>query len=180
MATQQQNTLHTLKAPLKSRHRKKRVGRGQGSGLGKTAGRGGKGQKARSGNMRFEGFEGGQSPLQRRLPKFGFKSPNRTRYAAVNLEQLTEFAAGAIVDEALLRERGVVKGRWDGVKLLGRGAVGTKLTIKVHAASASAKAAVEKAGGSVELLPLVAHKPESASKAHSGKGVKAPRKAPAA
>jgi large subunit ribosomal protein L15 len=170
-------TLHDLKAPRKSRHRKKRVGRGQGSGLGKTAGRGGKGQKARTGNMRFEGFEGGQSPLQRRLPKFGFKSPNRVRYAVVNLESLAEFGNGAVVDEAMLRERGLVKGRWDGVKLLGRGEVSAKVSVKVHAASESAKAAVEKAGGSVELLPLVAHKPESAAKAHSGKGVKAPRKA---
>src|SRR3954452_177750 len=79
---------HTLKAPHHSNHRKKRVGRGQGSGLGKTAGRGGKGQKARSGNMHFEGFEGGQSPLQRRLPKFGFISPNRVNYAVVNVGEL--------------------------------------------------------------------------------------------
>src|SRR4051794_29330817 len=112
-------SLSTLKAPRNSNHRKKRVGRGQGSGLGKTAGRGGKGQKARSGNMRFEGFEGGQSPLQRRLPKFGFISPNRTEYAIVNLSSLGSFAAGATVDEAALRARGAVKGRWDGVKILG-------------------------------------------------------------
>ncbi len=175
-------TLHDLKAPRKSRHRKKRVGRGQGSGLGKTAGRGGKGQKARTGNMRFEGFEGGQSPLQRRLPKFGFKSPNRIRYAIVNVESLTELGGvvPAVIDEAVLRERGLVKGRCDGVKLLGRGELRAKVSLKVNAASESAKTAVEKAGGSVELLPLVAHKPESASKAHAGKGVKAPRKAPAA
>ena len=86
-------TLNNLKRPANSWHRKKRVGRGQGSGLGKTAGRGGKGQKARSGNMRFEGFEGGQSPLQRRLPKFGFISPNRTIYAVVNLADLEAFDA---------------------------------------------------------------------------------------
>ena len=78
------STLNSLSRPAGSWHRKKRVGRGQGSGLGKTAGRGGKGQKARSGNMRFEGFEGGQSPLQRRLPKFGFNPPNRVEYALVN------------------------------------------------------------------------------------------------
>ena len=96
-------TLHTLKAPYRSTHRKKRVGRGQGSGLGKTAGRGGKGQKARSGNMRFEGFEGGQSPLQRRLPKFGFNSPNRLEFAIVNLGELeAHFKDGATIDEASL------------------------------------------------------------------------------
>src|ERR1700754_4165137 len=119
MATEQ--TLHNLKAPRKSRHRKKRVGRGQGSGLGKTAGRGGKGQKARTGNMRFEGFEGGQSPLQRRLPKFGFNAANRKEFAVINIGDLEGFDAGATVDEAALRKVGLVKGRWTGVKLLGEG-----------------------------------------------------------
>ncbi|HLL52956.1 MAG TPA: 50S ribosomal protein L15 [Myxococcaceae bacterium] len=170
-------TLNSLKAPKGSRHRKKRVGRGQGSGLGKTAGRGGKGQKARSGNMRFEGFEGGQSPLQRRMPKFGFTSPNRVEYAVVNVGELDGFEAGTTVDEAALRERGLVKGRWHGVKVLGEGELSVKLNLKVHKLSAKAREMVEKAGGTVEVLPLVAHKPESAAKAHSGKGVKAPRKA---
>src|SRR6188472_420589 len=133
------STLNSLKAPHNSRHRKKRVGRGQGSGLGKTAGRGGKGQKARSGNMRFEGFEGGQSPLQRRLPKFGFTSPNRVRYAVVNLHQLERFDAGAVVDEASLRELGLVKGRWDGIKVLGEGSLTRKVTVKAHKFSASAR-----------------------------------------
>ncbi|AKJ03121.1 large subunit ribosomal protein L15 [Archangium gephyra] len=165
-------TLNNLKRPANSWHRKKRVGRGQGSGLGKTAGRGGKGQKARSGNMRFEGFEGGQSPLQRRLPKFGFISPNRTIYAVVNLADLEAFDAGATVDEAALKTRGLVKGRYDGVKVLGNGTLTKKLTVRAHKLSATAREAVEKAGGSVEELPLVAHKPESAAKAHSGKGVK--------
>ncbi|MFY0522185.1 50S ribosomal protein L15 [Archangium gephyra] len=165
-------TLNNLKRPAGSWHRKKRVGRGQGSGLGKTAGRGGKGQKARSGNMRFEGFEGGQSPLQRRLPKFGFTSPNRTIYAVVNLADLEAFDAGATVDEAALKTRGLVKGRYDGVKVLGNGTLTKKLTVRAHKLSAAAREAVEKAGGSVEELPLVAHKPESAAKAHSGKGVK--------
>lgn len=168
-------TLSTLQRPRGSWHRKKRVGRGQGSGLGKTAGRGGKGQKARSGNMRFEGFEGGQSPLQRRLPKFGFNSPNRVEYAVVNLADLERFDAGTTVDEAALREVGLVRGNWDGVKLLGRGALTKKVTVRVHHASAAARAAVEQAGGTFEQVPLVAHKPESAAKAHSGKGVKAPR-----
>jgi large subunit ribosomal protein L15 len=165
-------TLNNLKRPENSWHRKKRVGRGQGSGLGKTAGRGGKGQKARSGNMRFEGFEGGQSPLQRRLPKFGFNSPNRTVYAVVNLSDLEGFDAGATVDVAALESHGLVKGRYDGVKLLGNGSLTKKLTIRVNKASGTAREAIEKAGGSVEELPLVAHKPESAAKAHSGKGVK--------
>jgi large subunit ribosomal protein L15 len=165
--------LNQLQAPKHSRHRKKRVGRGQGSGLGKTAGRGGKGQKARSGNMRFEGFEGGQSPLQRRLPKFGFNSPNRVRYAVVNIGELAGFSSSSVVDELALRERGLVKGVADGIKVLGGGELGAKLTVRAHKFSGAAKEAIEKAGGKVELVPLVAHKPESASKAHSGKGVKA-------
>ncbi len=170
------STLHNLSRPSRSWHRKKRVGRGQGSGLGKTAGRGGKGQKARSGNMRFEGFEGGQSPLQRRLPKFGFISPNRTVYAVVNLADLEGFDAGATVDVAALETRGLVKGRYDGVKVLGNGTLSKKLSVRAHKLSATAREAIEKAGGSVEELPLVAHKPESAAKAHSGKGVKQAKK----
>src|SRR5438067_6801661 len=103
--------LHSLKAPKNSRHRKKRVGRGQGSGLGKTAGRGGKGQKARTGNMHFEGFEGGQSPLQRRLPKRGFLNPFTVRYTALNVKDLESFFdAGSVIDEAALRAKGLVKG----------------------------------------------------------------------
>jgi large subunit ribosomal protein L15 len=168
------DTLHTLKAPFRSTHRKKRVGRGQGSGLGKTAGRGGKGQKARSGNMRFEGFEGGQSPLQRRLPKFGFTPPNRVELAIVNLGELeTAFASGAVVDEAALRGKGLVKGGRPGVKVLATGSLSRKLTVKVTAVSAAAKAAIEAAGGTVEEIPVLVHKPEAAARAHSGKGVKA-------
>jgi len=169
-------SLNNLKRPAGSWHRKKRVGRGQGSGLGKTAGRGGKGQKARSGNMRFEGFEGGQSPLQRRLPKFGFNPPNRVIYAVVNLGDLERFDAGASVDVAALEQRGLVKGRYDGVKVLANGELSKKVSVRVHKVSAAAREAIEKAGGSVEELPLVAHKPESAAKAHSGKGVKQVRK----
>jgi large subunit ribosomal protein L15 len=173
------SNLHELRAPHNSRHRKKRVGRGQGSGLGKTAGRGGKGQKARSGNMRFEGFEGGQSPLQRRLPKFGFNSPNRIEYAIVNLRDLERFDAGATVDEAALREHGLVKGQWPGIKILGGGELSKKLGVKAHKFSDAARTAIEKAGGSIVEIPLVEHKPEAASKAHSGKGVKKPRVAKA-
>ncbi len=165
-------TLHSLKAPAHSRHRKKRVGRGQGSGLGKTAGRGGKGQKARTGNMNFNGFEGGQSPLQRRLPKFGFNSPNRVHYAVVNAADLERFPEGAVVDEAALRQAGLVKGRHDGVKVLGDGELKKRLTVKAHKFSARARELIQGAGGSIEELPLVAHKPESAPKAHAGKGAK--------
>lgn len=163
-------TLNNLSRPRNSWHRKKRVGRGQGSGLGKTAGRGAKGQKARTGNMRFEGFEGGQSPLQRRLPKFGFLAPNRKEFAVVNLSDLVRFQAGSTVDEGVLREAGLVKGRWDGVKLLSSGVLKSKLLVRVHRVSAKARQAVEKAGGSVDLVPLMTHAAEAASKAHAGKG----------
>jgi large subunit ribosomal protein L15 len=167
-------TLHTLKAPHKSNQRKKRVGRGQGSGLGKTAGRGAKGQKARTGNMRFEGFEGGQSPLQRRLPKFGFAAPNRLQFAIVNLSDLeTHFQAGSVVDEASLRRAGLVKGAYDAVKVLASGELTKALTVSAHKISVQAKASIESAGGKVSELPLYPHKPEAAPRAHSGKGASA-------
>jgi large subunit ribosomal protein L15 len=172
-------TLHTLKAPFHSNHRKKRVGRGQGSGTGKTAGRGGKGQKARSGNMHFEGFEGGQSPLQRRLPKFGFNSPNRKEYAVVNLSELERFAAGSVVDETSLRKMGLVKGVWSGIKVLGSGTLTRKLTVKVHKMSATAKDAITKLGGVAEELGLVQHKEDGLTRANGRKRPKAV-KAPAA
>ena len=164
------STLNKLRRPRNSWHRKKRVGRGQGSGLGKTAGRGGKGQKARTGNMRFEGFEGGQSPLQRRLPKFGFLAPNRKHFAVINLTDLGRFQPGATVDEGALRAAGLVKGRWDGVKLLSTGGLKAKLLVRVHRVSAKAREAVEKVGGSVDLVPLMTHAAEAAGKAHAGKG----------
>jgi large subunit ribosomal protein L15 len=171
--TNMASTLHNLRAPRNSRQVKKRVGRGQGSGLGKTAGRGGKGQKARTGNMRFEGFEGGQSPLQRRLPKFGFNSPNRIHYAVVNVGDLERFDAGSTVDEEALRKARLVRSREDGIKILGQGTLSRKLTVRAHKFSASAREAIEKAGGQAVELPLQEHKPESAAKAHAGKGVKA-------
>jgi len=171
------STLHQLQAPKDSRHRKKRVGRGQGSGRGKTAGRGGKGQKARTGNMHFEGFEGGQMPLQRRLPKFGFFSPNRTHLAVVNLEALERFDPDSVVDEAALRRGGLVKGMWDGVKILGNGTLTKKLVVKATKFSARALEAIRAAGGTAEEIPLVLHKAEAAAKAHSGKGLKTPAKA---
>lgn len=154
--------LHSLKAPANSRHRKKRVGRGQGSGLGKTAGRGGKGQKARTGNMNFEGFEGGQMPLQRRLPKFGFKNIFRVEYAAVNLDRLENaFDAGATVSPETLLEKGVLSKKQP-VKILGNGELTKKLTVRAHKFSASAREAIEKAGGTVETIELHPAKADAA------------------
>jgi large subunit ribosomal protein L15 len=163
------STLHSLKAPFHSRHSKKRVGRGQGSGLGKTAGRGGKGQKARSGNMHFEGFEGGQSPLQRRLPKFGFTQPNRVEYSIVNVADLERFAAGSTVDLEAFKKSGLVKGRDTLVKVLGEGTLAKKLVVKAHKFSASAKALIEKAGGSTEEIPTVVHAADGLTKANGRK-----------
>lgn len=145
--------LHSLKAPERSKHRKKRVGRGQSSGLGKTAGRGGKGQKARTGNMNFKGFEGGQMPLQRRLPKYGFKNPFRTEYLPLNLERLDgAFEDGATVSPEILLERGLVSKKGQLVKILGEGSISKKLTVHAHGFSASAKEAIENAGGSVVVI----------------------------
>ena len=163
------STLHTLKAPYNSRHVKKRVGRGQGSGLGKTAGRGGKGQKARTGNMHFEGFEGGQSPLQRRLPKFGFTQPNRIEYAVVNVGDLERFASGSTVDVEALKKAGLVKGRDAWVKVLGEGTLAKKLTVKAHKFSASAKELIAKAGGSTSEIPTVVHAADGLKRANGRK-----------
>lgn len=146
--------LHNLSRPARSTHRKKRVGRGQSSGLGKTAGRGGKGQKARTGNMNFEGFEGGQMPLQRRLPKFGFKNHFRVEYVPVNLERLeSAFEAGAEVTPESLYEKGVVGKKGEPIKILGNGGLTKKLSVRVHAFSATAREAIEKAGGTAQALP---------------------------
>ncbi len=144
--------LHQLRAPRGSRRPKKRVGRGQGSGLGKTAGRGGKGQSARTGNMNLVGFEGGQMPLTRRMPKFGFQNHFRKDFAVINVADLEKFSAGATVDLAALREAGLVKGRHDGVKVLGDGDLSKKLVVKADGFSKSAREKIEKAGGTAEVL----------------------------
>jgi large subunit ribosomal protein L15 len=144
-------SLNQLKAPKGAHRARKRVGRGQGSGLGKTAGRGGKGQKARTGNMHFEGFEGGQMPLQRRLPKFGFTPQNRREYEEVRVGDL-EGLSGT-VDPAALEAAGLIRGNRDGVVVLGGGELKSAVTLKVHRITAGARAALEKAGGTVELLP---------------------------
>jgi large subunit ribosomal protein L15 len=144
-------TLSKLKAPKGANRPKVRVGRGQGSGLGKTAGRGGKGQKARSGNMHFEGFEGGQMPLQRRLPKFGFNNIFRRELEEVQVADL-EGLSGT-VDPAALKAAGLVRGNRDGVVVLGKGELKGAVTVQVHRITAGARAAIEKAGGKVELIP---------------------------
>jgi len=145
--------LSRLSPPVGAVKEKRRIGRGIGSGWGKTAGKGQKGQKAR-GTMKRLGFQGGQMPLQRRLPKIGFNNTIfATKYAPVNVGDLAAFAAGSAVDEAALRDQRIVRGRWDGVKLLADGDIDRALTLKVDAISAAAKEKIEKAGGTVELLP---------------------------
>ena len=144
--------LSRRRAPIGAVRNKKRKGRGIGK-LGKTAGKGMKGQKARSpGNFQKLGFEGGQMPLYRRIPKRGFHNLFAKNFAEVNVRDLARFDAGSVVDEAALREKRLVSGQFDGVKLLGNGELDRKLTIKVHAVSEGAKAKVEAAGGSVEIL----------------------------
>jgi large subunit ribosomal protein L15 len=144
-------SLSSLKAPRGAHRAKKRVGRGQASGLGKTAGRGGKGQKARTGNMHFEGFEGGQMPLQRRLPKFGFVNPTRREWAEVQVTDLEGLSG--VVDPAALRAAGLVRGDPDGVVVLGNGELKGAVTVKVQRVTAGARAAIEKAGGTIEIIP---------------------------
>ncbi|RLA86135.1 MAG: 50S ribosomal protein L15 [Deltaproteobacteria bacterium] len=145
--------LDRLKPPEGAIHRPKRVGRGPGSGHGKTSGRGHKGQKARSSPDMPAGFEGGQLPLHKRLPKRGFHNPFRKEYAIVNVRDLNRFPAGSVVDEEVLREAGLVKGQWDGIKILGDGEIKVSLTVKAHKFSRSAVEKIQAAGGSVEILP---------------------------
>ena len=145
--------LSNLKPRPGSRHRVKRLGCGESSGHGKTCGKGHKGQKARSGGSIRLGFEGGQMPLIRRVPKRGFNNAVfHTNYALVNLDALEEtFSAGATVDEAALLSAGLIRRPYDGVKILGSGELKKKLTIVVNKASETAKAAIEKAGGTLTL-----------------------------
>ena len=144
--------LDQLKPVEGARHAKKRLGRGIGSGLGKTAGKGTKGQNARSGGGVRPGFEGGQLPLFQRLPKRGFKSLSRVEYKVVNVEQLNVFENGTVVDVAKLVEAGIVKELNELVKILGNGKLEKKLTVKANKFSESAKKAIEAAGGSVEVI----------------------------
>jgi len=152
--------LSSLKAPKGARHYKKRVGLGEGSGHGKTSGRGGKGQSARkSGHVRF-GFEGGQMPLQRRIPKYGFTSRHKylgiNNFVLVNLSDLDAFDNGTVVDLALLSASGfTVRGRNKaGIKILGNGTLTKKITVKAQKFSETAKAKIEEAGGTCEVVAL--------------------------
>jgi len=142
--------LHSLQNVKGARHRRKRLGRGHGSGLGKTSGKGHKGQMARSGHKRKEGFEGGQMPFFRTVPKRGFKNPNRKTFAPVNLAFLeAKFDEGAEVTPEAIREAGLANGHaFSGIKILGDGELSKKLNVTAHKFSASAKAKIEAAGGS--------------------------------
>lgn len=144
--------LHELQPSAGSRKGRKRLGRGHGSGWGKTSGKGHKGQNARSGGGTRLGFEGGQTPLFQRLPKRGFTNINRKEYAVVNLETLNRFEEGTEVTPEVLIETGVVSKAKSGIKILGNGSLDKKLTVKAHKFSASAKDAIENAGGQTEVV----------------------------
>ena len=144
--------LHELSPAPGSVREVKRIGRGHGSGQGKTAGKGHKGQKARAGRGMRPGFEGGQMPLQRRVPKRGFNNIFATRYAIVNRAALNKFENGAVVDTEALKAAGLVKNSYDGVKILGNGALEKNLTVKAAAFSESAKSKIEAAGGKAEVV----------------------------
>jgi len=144
--------LHELTPAPGSRHSCKRLGRGPGSGLGKTSGRGHKGQWARSGGGVRPGFEGGQNPLFRRLPKRGFTNIHRKEFAVVNVEELNRFEAGTEVTPELLVESGIVKNPRDGIKILGDGDLAVKLTVKANKFSQSAVEKIQAAGGKTEVI----------------------------
>ena len=144
--------IHDLTAPKGANTKVKRIGRGHGSGNGKTAGKGHKGQKARAGHGMRPGFEGGQMPLARRVPKRGFVNIFATRYEIVNLSALEVFDNGATVDAAALKEKRLVHNNLDGVKILGDGKLTKKLTIRANAFSKSAKEQIKSAGGKIEVV----------------------------
>ena len=145
--------LSNLKPPSGSRHRKVRVGRGIGSKLGKTAGRGNKGQKSRKGYSRRAGFEGGQMPLSRRIPKRGFHNPGHSEFAVVNVERLNQFEAGTLVTPELLIGSGLVRAVRAPIKILGSGELKPSLTVQAHKFSKSAEEKIARAGGKAEILP---------------------------
>ena len=144
--------LSELKPPEGAKKKRKRIGRGEGSGHGGTSTKGHKGYKARSGGRRSPGFEGGQMPLQRRLPKRGFKNPFRKEWEIVNLRDLAEFPEGAVVDVERLKASGFVKKAGRGVKILGEGEITRSLTVRAHGFSLSAKKKIEAAGGRAEVI----------------------------
>jgi large subunit ribosomal protein L15 len=141
--------LSTLKPPEGARKKRKRVGRGDGSGHGGTAGKGAKGQNARSGHSVRPGFEGGQMPLSRRLPKVGFKNPLRRVIEAVNIDQLKQFVQGSVVDRDTLFSAGLVTRKADAIKILGKGEIGFPLSLKVDMISRGARQKIEAAGGTI-------------------------------
>lgn len=147
------NELSKLSPPKGANRAPKIKARGIAGGSGKTAGRGGKGQTARKSGQVRPGFEGGQMPMQRRLPKRGFKNPFEKMFAEVRLSDLERFDAGSKVDFQSLRSKGLAKGRWDGVKILGNGEISKALELRVNRISKSAKEKIEKAGGKIELIP---------------------------
>src|SRR6266516_3339876 len=153
--------LHDLKPRPGAKHRRKRYGCGESSGHGKTSGRGGKGQTARSGSSIRPGFEGVQMPLLRRIPKRGFNNARHTiRYVPVNLEVLNRFPEGMTVDEGVLRDAGLANGRCAGIKILGNGELTRKLSVSAHAFSASARSKIEAKGGACQVI--TPQKPEPA------------------
>lgn len=144
--------LHELKPVSGSRTKRKRIGRGIGSGFGKTAGKGHKGQRARSGNQPRPGFEGGQIPFFQRLPKRGFNSPNRVENAVVNVEDLNVFTEGTTVTPHLLVEQGLIRNTNQTIKILGNGTLEQKLVVQAHKFSKSAQSLIEQVGGTVEVI----------------------------
>jgi large subunit ribosomal protein L15 len=144
--------LHELSPASKSRKVKRRLGRGVGSGRGKTAGRGSKGYNSRSGGGVRPGYEGGQMPIQRRLPKRGFTNVFKKRIAVINIRDLSAFEGGSLVDETALAKAGLIKGKKDGIKLLGFGQINVVLNIKLNQVSKSAREKIKAAGGSVEVV----------------------------
>jgi|ERR1051325_2743784 large subunit ribosomal protein L15 len=160
--------LHNLTNRPGAKHRVKRLGAGESSGHGKTSTRGGKGQTARTGSGIRPGFEGGQMPLIRRIPKRGFNNVAfATRYAVVNVEQLNKFDDGATIDPAMMKEKGLIGSLLDGLKILGGGELKRKLTVKAHGFSTSAKDKISKAGGQCELLSSTRPKPPGPSSSAS-------------
>jgi large subunit ribosomal protein L15 len=169
--------LHDLKPRPGSRHRHKRLGQGESSGHGKTSGRGGKGQTARSGSSIRIGFEGGQMPLIRRIPKRGFNNKRfAVRYIPVNLEALNRFDDGATVDESAMRSLGLARGTGKWIKILGTGELTRKLTVTAHAFSESARTKIEKLGGACQVMKSPAS--ERAAQAAAAAAVQAARKPP--
>ncbi|HUT03649.1 MAG TPA: 50S ribosomal protein L15 [bacterium] len=144
--------LHDLKPPAGSRRKKRRVGRGPGSGRGKTAGRGHKGQKSRAGYSMRRGFEGGQMPLVRRVPKRGFNNPTRVEYTILNVEQLNRFVDGTVVNPEVLKDMGLFKRRTVGLKILGNGELTASLTVQASKFTRTAMKKIEAANGKVEVL----------------------------